>query len=50
VVFYLLLIIFLKEVTMNIVNLLDSDVFYFARFGVLKAVFVKNQVLRSVTP
>ena len=41
---------FLKEVTIYIVSLLDSNIFYFAIFCVLKAVFVKNQVLCSIRP
>jgi len=41
---------FLKEITIYIVNLLYSNILYFAIFGVLKALFVKNQVLCSVRP
>ena len=49
-VFYLLIIIFLKEVTMNIVTLLDSSTFCFAIFDVLKAMLITTQVFCSVRP
>lgn len=49
-VFYLLIIIFLKEVTMNIVTLLDSNTFNFAIFDVLQAVLITTPVFCSIRP